>query len=106
MSEVLEQKAPGVATCCAETLDHLSIDIEILALPLLDYYGNVTRIIGSVQMLSEPDILGYRKIVSQRISSAQLFGGSDANIDEDFDRNRPPRVEKAHLRLVSTRSDN
>lgn len=122
----LRGAAPAVIYAIAETADHRTLRVEILALPIADSRGNVTRLLCAMTPLDPIMSLGERKLTNQWVVSADLLkdGALPARPEtpaeeERRDRNsgggpgpgggQPPRPRNGspvpYLRLVVSRNE-
>ncbi len=104
LNDVIGSQSPGFITCRAETIDRVSIDAEILMLPLMDKLGGITKILGSAFATSSTDELGHRKLVNQQIVHARVLINPSSDLTTPTAPPRPKYLGRPHLRLVVSQS--
>ncbi|NWH09650.1 MAG: PAS domain-containing protein [Alphaproteobacteria bacterium] len=113
LEAALTSLSPAVIYAIAETHDHRTLRTEILALPIADSRGGVTRLLGSFTPLDPVMALGERKLTNQWVVSADLIRNPAMAAGVDFDQNGPqppaqgprPPGRVPYLRLVVSRED-
>lgn len=103
LDQVIKRPSPGLIKCRAETLDRITIDAEMLVLPMMDSQGAITRILGSACSLTNSDLLRHRKLVNQWILDLSFISGDYEFESFDNRTPRPTRMGKPHLKLVVSR---
>jgi len=106
INDLLDQVRPGLITYRGESIDHLTLDSEILLLPLCDEMGRVTRLMGAAQPLKAPSTLKSRKIVKQWVLDCDTLDASPAvPANSNNGAPRPLRVDTPDLRLIVANSN-
>ena len=100
LTDALRIPAPGLILCRAETFDRLAIDMEVLVLPIADRSKSVCRLLGCMQAVTNPDILGSRRLVNQWILELRHI---DPAREPELVGGR--KSERKHLRLIVSRPD-
>ena len=105
-NDLLDRVRPGLITYRGESIDHLTLDSEILLLPICDEMGHVNRLIATAQPLKAPSSLKNRKIVRQWVLDCEELDPSTAlTAVSNNGAPRPLRVDRPDLRLVVANSN-
>lgn len=106
INDLLDQVRPGLITYRGESIDHLTLDSEILLLPICDEMGRVTRLMATAQPLKAPGTLRNRKIVKQWVLDCDTLDPLSAVAGAPNNgAPRPLRVDTPDLRLIVANSN-
>ena len=105
IDQLLDQAKPGLITYRGESIDRLTLDSEILLLPICDENGQLTRLMGAAQPLKPVSTLRHRKIVKQWILDCDILNPSAAPASVNNGAPRPLRVDTPNLRLIVANSN-
>jgi len=105
-NDLLDHVRPGLITYRGESIDRLTLDSEILLLPICDELGRVNRLMGTAQPLKPPSSLRSRKIVKQWVLDCEELDPTSAlTAGSNNGAPRPLRVDTPDLRLVVANSN-
>lgn len=104
LEHVLHTKKPAIIHCRAQTLDYVSIEAELLLLPIANSEGITDRVLGSAHALTGTKALAGRKLVRQKILHATHILSSNDNIAVVGGQPSNSDSKPDYLRLVTNNS--